>query len=292
MHRTIAIGYEKSSLLEALLWDMQHAVLCSCWLLGESLGYITVSYFNLLVSRTGVGELIPAVSICQVSPDPRHLLGNLEVAVFFGHHLEWKNYFMNLHPSFKKVFQPWSLSCEVILSTWILGMTPEVSRGCSWPWLPLRAAPFGVVLTQGSSAGSRNWACGSICSTEQTQITAGRERNQTTLMWAHLQSCGYPRPPLPRFQLGFFTQSLYFPLCHRLCSGAVSSTQVSRHPLQPSLLTWSSPSSSSLWALQLPDTTGAVQGIGVWLQPVHTCTELHSEPWGVNRAAQLADSWN
>lgn len=98
MHRTIAIGYEKSSLLEALLWDMQHAVLCSCWLLGESLGYITVSYFNLLVSRTGVGELIPAVSICQVSPDPCHLLGDLKVAVFFGHHLKWKNYLMNLHP--------------------------------------------------------------------------------------------------------------------------------------------------------------------------------------------------
>lgn len=72
---------------------------CKCCLLGESLGYITVRYFNFFVSRTGIGEFIPAVSICQVSPNPCHFLGNLKVAVFFGHHLEQKNWIMNLHPS-------------------------------------------------------------------------------------------------------------------------------------------------------------------------------------------------
>lgn len=129
---------------------MQDPILCRCWLLGESLGYITVSYFNLLVQRTGVGELIPAVSICQVSPDPCHLLGNLKVAVFFGHHLEGQNYVRNLNPSLQTFFQPWPLCCEVILPAWTLGRSPAVCRGCSWgvPWLFLPRS-LGALLTQG-----------------------------------------------------------------------------------------------------------------------------------------------
>lgn len=89
---------------------------------------------------------------------------------------------------------------------WLLKFLEADPEGCSWPWLLSLGCPH-----TGNSAGSRNWACGSICSTEQTQISAGRQRNQTTLMWAHLHSCGYPRPPLPRFQLGFFYTIPLFP---------------------------------------------------------------------------------
>lgn len=32
-------------------------------LLGESFGYVAICYFNLLVTGTGIGKLIPAVSV-------------------------------------------------------------------------------------------------------------------------------------------------------------------------------------------------------------------------------------
>lgn len=58
------------------------------FLLGESLGDIAVCDLHLLVAGAGVGELIPAVGICQVSPDARHPFRNVKVAVLFGHHLK------------------------------------------------------------------------------------------------------------------------------------------------------------------------------------------------------------
>lgn len=209
-----------------------------------------------------------------------------------------------------KLFQPWSLSCEVILPTWTLGVTAEVSRSCSWGMLLPRSLwgfPHpGTLLQPG-----RSWACGSICSTELTHITAGRE-NQSTLPWAHLHSCGYPKPPLPRFQLGFILCNPFISHCVIYCSGAVFSAEVSRHHFSHYLLTWSSPS-SFLWALQLPVTTGSVQGNGVWLllfkssaaQPVCSFTPAPNSTaqspceWlksctisGVNSAVKLTNSWN
>ena len=59
-----------------------------CCLLGKSLGDITVRDFHLLVAGTGVGELVPAVGVCQVPPDACHSFRNIKVAVFFGHHLK------------------------------------------------------------------------------------------------------------------------------------------------------------------------------------------------------------
>lgn len=73
-------------------------------LLSESLGYITVSYFNLFFSRTGVGEFIPAIGIGQVSPNPRHFLGNIKVAIFFGYNLEQKKTMTVLHQLFYPSF--------------------------------------------------------------------------------------------------------------------------------------------------------------------------------------------
>lgn len=37
--------------------------LLSAVLLGESFGYVTICYFNLLITGTGVGELVPTISI-------------------------------------------------------------------------------------------------------------------------------------------------------------------------------------------------------------------------------------
>lgn len=64
--------------------------LASALLFGKSLGYITVCYLHLLVTGAGVGELIPTVGVTQVSPDASHSFRNVKVAVFFRHHLKYK----------------------------------------------------------------------------------------------------------------------------------------------------------------------------------------------------------
>lgn len=59
-----------------------------CCLFSKSLSYIAVSNFNFFVSGTSVGEFITAVGVSQVPPYPPHGLGNIEVAILFGHNLE------------------------------------------------------------------------------------------------------------------------------------------------------------------------------------------------------------
>lgn len=68
--------------------DRQGISFTSAGLLGQSFGYVTVRYLYFLVTGAGVGELVPAVSVGQVSPDARHSFGDVKVAVFFGHHLQ------------------------------------------------------------------------------------------------------------------------------------------------------------------------------------------------------------
>lgn len=100
-------------------------------------------------------------------------------------------------------------------------MTPVVSRSCRWgmllAWLFLRAAPAPLPL--GFPQPGKLF-----CSPAETEpvapsavqswhISAGRERNQTTPMWAHLHSCGYPRLPLPRFQPGFILSNHFISHC-------------------------------------------------------------------------------
>lgn len=96
---------------------------------------------------------------------------------------------------------------------------PEGCPGCSC------LAPLGLSSPRETSAGSQNWACGSICSTELTQSRQAGEEPTHTDVGTSALLC------LSKIPTWLFTQSLY--LCNLLCSGAVSSAEVSRRPLQP-----------------------------------------------------------
>lgn len=54
----------------------------------QPLGYVLVGDLDLLVTGTGVGELIACVGVVQVLPDGRQVFGDVEAPVLLGHHLE------------------------------------------------------------------------------------------------------------------------------------------------------------------------------------------------------------
>lgn len=61
-------------------------------LFGQSLRHVFVCDFDLGVSRTGVGELVPCVGALQIAPDARHFCGNVVVAILFSDNL-WEIHF-------------------------------------------------------------------------------------------------------------------------------------------------------------------------------------------------------
>lgn len=65
MQNTFLIHKRRSSLLgkHSLRGRFEDISLVSAVLFGKSFGDITVCYFDLLITRTGIGELIPTISI-------------------------------------------------------------------------------------------------------------------------------------------------------------------------------------------------------------------------------------
>lgn len=61
-----------------------------CWenLLGQSPRYVFVGGLNLSVSSTGVGELVTRVGVLQIPPHPRHVRGDVVVAVLLRNNLQ------------------------------------------------------------------------------------------------------------------------------------------------------------------------------------------------------------
>lgn len=55
--------------------------------LGQPPRHVHVGRLDLAVGGAGVGELVARVGVLQVPPHPRHVGGDVVVAVLLGHHL-------------------------------------------------------------------------------------------------------------------------------------------------------------------------------------------------------------
>lgn len=154
---------------------------------------------------------------------------------------------------------------------WLLKFPGAVPEGCSWALAVPQGcsclAPFGVLLF--CSRAETEPVAPSAVQSWHRPLQAGRGTNHTAvgtsaLLWLSQDSI-----------MGFFIQSLYFPPCHLLGSGAVSCTAVSRHLLQPlpaHLIFTSLPPVSSA----APWDHGISEGNGVWLLPSQ-CSAAQTE---------------
>lgn len=106
---------------------------------------IWIRVFNFLVGWTGVYELVPGVSIVQVSPEPSHFRRKFEISVFLGHNLKVKRkrsvkgkpttrFIRSDHLSFWVMHHTLSVNVWDLTVIWPSPVARWLCIGTSWAW--------------------------------------------------------------------------------------------------------------------------------------------------------------